>query len=162
MIHNGNTIYESLVTCEYIEDVFPGVKLHSEDPAQRAKDRMLVEVFNKVIMPLMRIWFGAKRGFAAEDRARQWTESMENLNLFERELKTRGADGFFSCEDRPGWLDYMVWPWFERFDAFFETYKVTKHFDHASTILNYSSSRNLESSFRGMSLPSCLAGWREC
>ena len=127
MIHNGNTIYESLVTCEYIEDVFPGVKLHSEDPAQRAKDRMLVEVFNKVIMPLMRIWFGAKRGFAAEDRARQWTESMENLNLFERELETRGADGFFSCEDRPGWLDYMVWPWFERFDAFYETYKVTKH-----------------------------------
>ena len=127
MFHNGHTIYESLVTCEYIEDVFPGVKLHSENPAQRAKDRMLVEVFNKVIMPLMRIWFGAKRGFTAEDRARQWTESMENLKLFERELETRGAGGFFSLEDHPGWLDYMIWPWCERIDAFFETYKVTCH-----------------------------------
>ena len=85
VIHKGNTIYESLVTCEYIMDVFPGVKLHSEDPAQRVKDRMLVEVFNKVVMPLMRIWFGAKRGFTAEDRARQWTESMENLSSYSRE-----------------------------------------------------------------------------
>ena len=124
MIHNNHTIYESLVTCEYVEDVFPGVKLHSEDPAQRARDRMLVEVFNKVIMPQMRIWFGAKRGFTAEDRAGQWTESMENLKLFEKELEARGAEGFFSRGDRPGWLDYMIWPWCERLDAFSETFRV--------------------------------------
>ena len=46
-------IYENIEEGIF-QDVFPGLKLHSEDPARRAKDRMLVELFNKVIMPQMR------------------------------------------------------------------------------------------------------------
>jgi len=122
LFHNGHTIYESLITCEYIEDVFPGVKLHSEDPARRAKDRMLVELFNKVIMPQMRIMFGFKKGLGEEDRANHWAESLKYLNIFELELSERGKEGFFSGNNVPGFLDYMIWPWFERLDAFGESY----------------------------------------
>ena len=67
--------------------------------------------------------FGFKKGFGEEERANLWSESLKNLNIFELELSKRGKDGFFS-ENYPGYLDYMIWPWFERIDAFGETYKV--------------------------------------
>ena len=55
LFHDGNLIYESLVTCEYIDEVFAGdYSIHSEQASVRARDRMLVELFNKVIMPQMR------------------------------------------------------------------------------------------------------------
>ena len=47
-ILQGLVIYESLVTCEWVEEALPGRRLHSEDPGQRARDRMLTELFNKV------------------------------------------------------------------------------------------------------------------
>jgi len=119
LIHDGNTIYESLVTCEYIEEVFPGRKLHSEDPGRRARDRMLVELFNKVINPQMRIWF--KKDLTSEGRAKYWKDSMDSFEPFEEELDRRGDSHFAGA--LPGWLDYMVWPWFERVDSYSTIFK---------------------------------------
>ena len=51
LLHNGAAIYESLVTCDYVDEVFAGRRLHSDDPAARARDKMLVELFNRVVMP---------------------------------------------------------------------------------------------------------------
>jgi len=39
-----------------------------------------------------------------------------NLEVFEKELKTRGTKFFGG--DQPVMLDYMIWPWFERFEPF--------------------------------------------
>lgn len=39
---------------------------------------------------------------------------MEGLETFEKELAQRGGQ-FFGGE-RPGMLDYMIWPWCERAD----------------------------------------------
>ena len=56
LFHNNNIIYESLVTCEYIDEVFPGdYSIHADNASERARDRMMVELFNKVIMPQMRL-----------------------------------------------------------------------------------------------------------
>jgi len=123
LLHNEQTIYESLVTCEYIEEVFPGRSLHRGSASERARDRMLVELFNSVIMPQMRIWFGVKKGFTAEDRAKQWATSMKSLAMFETELSNRAPDGYFSGADSPGWLDYMIWPWMERIEVYFAIYQ---------------------------------------
>jgi glutathione S-transferase len=38
------------------------------------------------------------------------------LDIFEAELKTRGTKFFHG--DKPGFVDYMIWPWCERTDAF--------------------------------------------
>lgn len=38
----------------------------------------------------------------------------EGLETFERELGNRG--GPFFAKDKPGMLDYMIWPWCERAD----------------------------------------------
>ncbi len=102
-------------------DVFPGVKLHSENPVQRAKDRMLVEVFNKVIMPLMRIWRQERL------HCRGQGEAVDSVHGEPQAIRERARDSWrgrilLSCQEHPGWLDYMIWPWFERIDAFFETY----------------------------------------
>ena len=39
------------------------------------------------------------------------------LAIFEEELQRRGKKFFFSAE-RPGLMDYSIWPWFERLPAF--------------------------------------------
>ena len=139
MLHNGNTIYESLVTCEYIDEVFPGdFSIHADNASDRAKDRMMTELFNKVIMPQMRngltflnllfvnivphfrIMFGWRKGMNEEARSKHWKESLQNLEAFERELLERNSENkrFFSKEENPGWLDIMMWPWMERVDAY--------------------------------------------
>lgn len=39
------------------------------------------------------------------------------LDIYEEELKRRGTK-FFAGDEKPGYLDYMIWPWWERTDAF--------------------------------------------
>ena len=39
------------------------------------------------------------------------------MKIFEEELVKRGTKYFFS-QDYPGVLDFNLWPWFERLDAF--------------------------------------------
>jgi len=117
LMHKGHTIYESLVTSDFVDEAYPGRPLHSADPAAKARDKMLVELFNKVIMPQMKIWFGWKIGQDEEHRAAHWAESMASLEHFERELGLRKST-FFGGEEQPGWLDYMLWPWFERISIY--------------------------------------------
>jgi Glutathione S-transferase, C-terminal domain len=44
------------------------------------------------------------------------TDLNNALDVFEEELKKRGTK-FYSGE-KPGFVDYMIWPWCERTDAF--------------------------------------------
>jgi len=117
LMHKGITLYESLITSDYVDEVYPGRPLHSTDPATKAKDKMLVELFNKVQLPQMKIWFGWKRGQGPEDRAKHWADCMKNLEIFESELGRRQTT-FFGGSDSPGWLDYMIWPWMERINIY--------------------------------------------
>jgi len=121
LLYKGKVIYESLVTCEWVEEVLPGRPLHSADPMVRARDRMLVELFNKVIGPQMKIWFGWKIGQGAEHRAKHFAESMKHMQHFEKELDQRGTT--FFAGTLPGWLDYMLWPWFERVASYGGVYQ---------------------------------------
>ena len=41
----------------------------------------------------------------------------KEMKIFEEELVKRGTKYFFS-QDYPGVLDFNLWPWFERLDAF--------------------------------------------
>jgi len=121
LLHEGVTIYESIVTCDYLDSEYPGRKLHSENPVRRATDHMMVELFNKVITPQMKIWFGWKIGQGAEHRAKHFEESLDNMEHFELELASRGTV-YFGGDAAPGWLDYMLWPWFERIGLYSRVY----------------------------------------
>lgn len=48
----------------------------------------------------------------------QLEKYLSGLDLIEKELLERKTDFFFG--DNPGMLDYMIWPWFERYPAFIQ------------------------------------------
>ena len=45
----GQLICESPITCEYLDEAFPGKKLMPSDPYERAVQKMLLEQFSKVL-----------------------------------------------------------------------------------------------------------------
>ena len=99
----GHTIYESLITCDYVDEAYPGRPLHSTDPNTQARDNMMVELFNRVVMPQMKIIFGWKKGQGEEDRAAHWAESIENLEHFETELGLRQTSSLEGKTCLDGW-----------------------------------------------------------
>ncbi|XP_057386927.1 glutathione S-transferase omega-2 isoform X4 [Balaenoptera acutorostrata] len=44
----GQLIYESVIACEYLDDAYPGRKLYPYDSYERARQKMLLELFCKV------------------------------------------------------------------------------------------------------------------
>ncbi|XP_055602907.1 pyrimidodiazepine synthase-like [Uranotaenia lowii] len=106
------TLYESLVVADYIEEAYADKsrKLYPADPFKKAQDRILIERFaGSVISPYYRILFsteGIPPGAI--------TEFGTGLDIFEKELQSRGTK--FYGGDKPGMLDYMIWPWCERVD----------------------------------------------
>uniref|UniRef100_U3KNA2 Glutathione S-transferase omega n=1 Tax=Oryctolagus cuniculus TaxID=9986 RepID=U3KNA2_RABIT len=42
-------IYESVIACEYLDDAYPGRKLFPYDPYERARQKMLLELFCKIL-----------------------------------------------------------------------------------------------------------------
>jgi len=45
---SGQVVYESPITCEYLDEVYPEKKLCPSDPFERAQQKMLLEHFSKV------------------------------------------------------------------------------------------------------------------
>merc|ERR1719154_669197 len=42
ILYKGEIIPESLIVCDFIDEMFAGPKLHPEDPIQKAKDRVVL------------------------------------------------------------------------------------------------------------------------
>ncbi|XP_060027354.1 glutathione S-transferase omega-2 isoform X2 [Erinaceus europaeus] len=51
-------IYESVIACEYLDDAYPGRKLYPYDPYERARQKMLLELFCKILGYQNTIFFG--------------------------------------------------------------------------------------------------------
>lgn len=45
---SGDSLYESLIISDYLDEKYPERPLQPKDPMQKAKDRILVEHFSKV------------------------------------------------------------------------------------------------------------------
>jgi len=112
---DGKVLYESLITADYLDEAYGDSRsLNSKDPFQKAQDRIMIELFVKVVGNFYKVLKEAKSG------EESWKESFENLlsglETFEKELTKRGSP-FYGGEE-PGMLDYMIWPWMERLPAF--------------------------------------------
>ncbi|PSN30294.1 hypothetical protein C0J52_25554 [Blattella germanica] len=103
-LENGDTLYESLIIADYLDEKYPQKSLYPKDPLKKAKDKLMIEQFNKVISSLYKLYQNMDRDYL--DRI------MKELDVFEREIASRGK-AFFGG-DKPGMLDYMIWPWCER------------------------------------------------
>ncbi|KAH8371180.1 hypothetical protein KR093_006414, partial [Drosophila rubida] len=105
------SLIESVIIVEYLDEKYPQHPLLPKDPLQRAQDKILVERFNAVTGAFMKLVL------QGGDGADLWPA----VDIFEKELEQRGTP-YFSGE-KPGFVDYMIWPWFERLcvaDYFFK------------------------------------------
>nr|AVR54955.1 glutathione s-transferase omega class 1 [Sitophilus oryzae] len=106
-LENGDVLYESLIIVDYLDEKYRAHHLHSQDPLQKAKDRLLIEQFNRVVNAMYKILSSIGRVNLDEDEA-----VANGLASFERELANRGTH--FYGGNKPGMLDLMIWPWCER------------------------------------------------
>lgn len=102
------TIHDSMIIAEYLNDMYVESQLHRSDPLDRSLDRLLIDKFNAVISPLYEV-LTSKSGLAGVEEHLQ--DFMDNLDVFEDELGARGTK--FFTGNRPGMVDYMIWPWIE-------------------------------------------------
>uniref|UniRef100_A0A8C3JFG0 Glutathione S-transferase omega n=1 Tax=Calidris pygmaea TaxID=425635 RepID=A0A8C3JFG0_9CHAR len=87
----GQLIYESPITCEYLDEAFPGKKLMPSDPYERAFQKMLLEHFSKVLHD--------------QEIAEKFGKLEEVRILSKRNTLFYGGDSV-------SMFDYMIWPWF--------------------------------------------------
>ncbi|KAH8364603.1 hypothetical protein KR084_008812, partial [Drosophila pseudotakahashii] len=96
------SLIESLIIAEYLDEKYPENPLLPKDPLKRAQDKILLERFSGITSAFLKI---LTQNTGLED---YWVA----LDIFEQELTKRGTRFFGG--DKPGFVDYMIWPWFER------------------------------------------------
>lgn len=106
LVVDGTDLYESLIIADYLDEEYPTVPLHSNKPLQKAQDRILIESFNKVTIAVYSL-YSAK----SIDKG-TFEDFLCTIDPFEKELMTRGD--YFGGKSI-GMVDFMIWPWFERF-----------------------------------------------
>ncbi|XP_064608931.1 glutathione S-transferase omega-1-like isoform X2 [Liolophura sinensis] len=102
---NGQIVYESAICNDFLDETYTGNALIPSDPYRKARDRILLEQFGKVVGG----FYQTLRSQGKDDAVKQTFES--NLDLFEKELGKRGA---FFGGDSVSILDFLMWPFFER------------------------------------------------
>ncbi|KAJ8716034.1 hypothetical protein PYW08_013319 [Mythimna loreyi] len=106
-ISKGVSIFESLVTVEYLDEVYPQRPLLPKDPLLKAKDKILVEGFAGVHT----LYFKLVK-FPETITQDNIAAYFRGIDLIQSELQQRGTK--FLDGEQPGYADYMIWPWFER------------------------------------------------
>eukprot|EP00092_Neocalanus_flemingeri_P089615 GFUD01113399.1.p1 GENE.GFUD01113399.1~~GFUD01113399.1.p1 ORF type:complete len:185 (+),score=49.36 GFUD01113399.1:32-556(+) len=105
---------ESLVNCDFLDELEPSTALHPKHPLEKAMGRLLVEKCGKMRTPYYGVLLA--KGDNPEEvkmkRLEMFNEVKKTLELMENELKKKGTT-FFSGGS-VGMTDLMVWPWIER------------------------------------------------
>jgi len=100
-------LVESLVIAEYLDEKYPGRKLFPADPLQKALDKILIERLGPAISAIYPVFHATN---LTEDALEKFEKA---LDVFEEEIVKRGTPYFGG--QQIGMVDYMLWPWFERF-----------------------------------------------
>uniref|UniRef100_UPI00398F8D85 glutathione S-transferase omega-1-like n=1 Tax=Pristiophorus japonicus TaxID=55135 RepID=UPI00398F8D85 len=112
-------IDESPITCEFLDKSYPARRFLPTDPYQKAKQKMLLELFNKIpwgVSAFIRLCVAVHSAMDFEGKDKLEEEFQAQLNNFEQELagpKTRFFGG-----DSVTMIDYMLWPWFTLLEPF--------------------------------------------
>ncbi|ESO91069.1 hypothetical protein LOTGIDRAFT_204139 [Lottia gigantea] len=95
-------VYESNICNVYLDEAYPGEKLISTDPYQKARDQILIDTFGRISGIFFKV---VASGENKEDLFKE-------LKRYEQALKERG--NYFGG-NKPNMVDYTIWPLFERF-----------------------------------------------
>lgn len=107
-------IYEAVLIADYLDEKYPDVPLYPDDPLEKIQERLWIHRFG--IVPIA---FQEVIADGLEKASEALRDIQETLEDYEEELYKRNTP-FFGGET-PGMLDYMIWPFCERFG-------VLKHF----------------------------------
>ncbi|XP_040479880.1 glutathione S-transferase omega-1 [Ursus maritimus] len=107
----GQLIYESAITCEYLDEAYPGKKLLPDDPYEKAYQKMVFELFSKI--PSLVASFLRRQN--EEDCSGLKEELRKEFSKLE-EVLTNKKTTFFGGNS-VSMIDYLIWPWFERLEV---------------------------------------------
>ncbi|XP_007470504.1 PREDICTED: glutathione S-transferase omega-1 isoform X1 [Lipotes vexillifer] len=79
----GQVIYESAITCEYLDEAYPGKKLLPHDPYEKACQKMVFELFSKVLTKQKTTFFGGSSLSMIDYLIWPWFEWLVALELNE-------------------------------------------------------------------------------
>uniref|UniRef100_A0A8D1QKE6 Glutathione S-transferase omega n=1 Tax=Sus scrofa TaxID=9823 RepID=A0A8D1QKE6_PIG len=79
----GQLIYESAITCEYLYEAYPGKKLLPDDPYEKACQKMVFELSSKVLTKKKTTYFGGSSLSMIDYLIWPWFERLEALELNE-------------------------------------------------------------------------------
>ncbi|KAL0970121.1 hypothetical protein UPYG_G00237450 [Umbra pygmaea] len=110
---SGEVVYESLITSEYLDEVYGDIKLIPADPFKKAQQKMLLEDYSKMIPLFYKIPTAKKNGEDILVMEEELKNKFVKLNkeLVNKKTKFFGGDAITM-------IDYMIWPWFERLDMY--------------------------------------------
>uniref|UniRef100_A0A8W4FJQ9 Glutathione S-transferase omega n=1 Tax=Sus scrofa TaxID=9823 RepID=A0A8W4FJQ9_PIG len=106
----GQLIYESAITCEYLDEAYPGKKLLPDDPYEKACQKMVFELSSKV--PPLLLSFLRKQNKDCSGLKEELGKGFSKLE----EVLTKKKTTYFGGSSL-SMIDYLIWPWFERLEA---------------------------------------------
>jgi len=106
--YKGQHIMESLVNSDFLDEEFPGRRLHPTDPLEKALGRLRVEKFSKISGNFYKILLSTTK----EERQTAWKSLHGILEELDKELGIVGSTFFGG--GTPNMTDFMIWPWNER------------------------------------------------
>ncbi|XP_020017389.1 glutathione S-transferase omega-1-like [Castor canadensis] len=111
----GQLIYESVITCEYLDEVYPGKKLWPDDPYEKACQKILLESFSKVSSLMVN--FVRKFNDSTQNKEECAGIKEELRKEFSKleEVLTNKKTTFFGGNS-VSMIDYLIWPWFEQLE----------------------------------------------
>ncbi|XP_061715024.1 pyrimidodiazepine synthase-like isoform X2 [Cydia pomonella] len=118
-VADGVCIAESLVTSEYLDEVYPQRTLLPKDPLKKALAKIIVEGSGPIQTMLFKILRTPDQ--VTEENIAAYRKY---LTFIQDELKKSGSK--FLGGSEPGFADYMIWPWFERMVPISELYDAVK------------------------------------
>ena len=102
---DGQTINQSLVISDLLDELYPEKQLQAKDPIKKAKQKLFVDKYGDTFIPS---YYKHLRARTDETKA----ELLKNIADAEKylvESKTKYFGG-----NEVGMLDFMLWPWIER------------------------------------------------
>lgn len=110
---DGDVVYESPITCDYLDELYPGKKLLPPTPFGKAQQRMMLEYFSKVTPYFYKITMAKHDNADTSGLEAELKEKFVKLDADLAKKKTK-----FFAGDAITMIDYMMWPFFERLESF--------------------------------------------
>jgi len=109
---DGKVVPESVICCDLLEELYPQPALTPTDPWQKANDKVIAEKYSTCISLTYQMFSAKGDPEKMKKLSAAFNAGMEELD---GELQRRGTAFFHG--DAPGMLDFVIWPWMERFPA---------------------------------------------